>query len=223
MPDKPLLSKDGSVHITDEFYNTLISSVGAVLSVIGVILLMKQSWASGRPGSVLAFSIYGFGLVNMFLWSALHHGVDGSPRTNHWLRQMDYFAISVMIAGTFTPFCVILLRNSMGWTVLGVVWALAAATILIKAAYPEAPRWLLTSLYIGMGWLGLAIVSPIYRHNPTGLGVVVLGGLFFTVGGVIYGSEKPNPFPGRFGFHEIWHLLVLAGAASHFFVMYVYL
>ncbi len=220
MPNQPLLSKDGSVHVTDEFYNTLISGVGAVLSAIGVAFLIYRVSTSGRPGSVFAFSVYGFGLINMFLWSALHHGVDGSPRTNHLLRQLDYFAISVMIAGTFTPFCLILLRNPLGWTVLGVIWTLAAASILIKVVYPNAPRWLLTSLYIAMGWLGLAIAKPVYLAIQwRGFSALLLGGVFFTVGGLIYGLEKPNPLPGRFGFHEIWHCFVLAGAASHFYIL----
>ncbi len=112
MPNRPVLSKDGSTHITDEFYNMLISAVGAVLSAMGVAFLIDRAWASGRPASVFGFSVYGFGLVNMFLWSALHHGVDGSPRTNHLLRELDYFAISVMIAGTFTVAAVTLIVTS---------------------------------------------------------------------------------------------------------------
>lgn len=217
---KPLLSKDGSVHITDEVYNTLISGIGTVLSAVGVVILIYRAWTPGEFGTVFGLAVYGFGLVNMFLWSALHHGVNGSPRTNHLLRQLDYFAISIMIAGTFTPFC-LLLRNTLGWTVLAVVWALALAGIALKAVYPHTPRWVLTSLYIGMGWLGLAVAKPIYQAiHWRGFSALLLGGIFFTVGGVIYGLEKPNPVPGRFGFHEIWHCFVLAGAASHFYVMY---
>lgn len=218
---KPLLSKDGSVHITDEVYNTIISGLGAVLSTIGVAFLIHRAWTEEQPWALLGFSIYGFGLINMFVCSALHHGVDGSPKTNHHLRQLDYFAIFVMIAGTFTPFCLILLRNLLGWIVLGVIWALAVAGIAFKAFYPHAPRWLLLSLFIGMGWLGLLIAKPIsLAIHWQGLSAMLLGGVFFTAGGVIYGLEKPNPFPGKFGFHEIWHCFVLAGAASHFYIMY---
>ena len=215
-----LLSKDGSIHVTDEFYNTLISSLGAVLSVIGVVLLVSRAHGLGNSWAVLGFSVYGMGLINVFTSSALHHGVNGSPRTNHLLRQFDYFAIFIMIAGTFTPFCLIFLKNSLGWTVLGLVWSVAFIGITLKALYPLIPKWFLLSLYIGMGWLGLLIAKPVYQAiHWQGLVAFFLGGIFFTGGGLIYGLEKPNPFPGKFGFHEIWHCLVLAGAASHFYIM----
>ncbi|HSA59601.1 MAG TPA: hemolysin III family protein [bacterium] len=223
MPDRPLLSKDGSVHVTDEFYNTLISSVGAILAAIGSFFLVSGAWRGSRPGAVLGFSIYGLTLINMFVSSALHHGVNGSPKTNHHLRQLDYFAIFMLIAGTFTPFCLIVLRNSLGWSVLGIIWSLAVTGIAFKAFVPHAPKWLLTSLFIGMGWLGLMIVKPVSRAiHWQGISALVLGGVFFTVGGLIYALEKPNPVPGRFGFHEIWHCFVFAGAASHFFLFFCF-
>lgn len=215
------LSKDGSVHVTDEIYNTLISSLGALLSAIGVAFLIGKALLAKGPWAVLGFSIYGFGIISMFLLSALHHGINGSAKTNHWLRQLDYFAISVMIAGTFTPFCLILLRNSLGWTVLGLIWTLAIIGIVLRVTHPNAPRWLLIGLYVGTGWLGLLIGKPVYQAiHWSGFLILILGGLFYSVGGLIYGLEKPNPFPGKFGFHEIWHCFVIAGAASHFYIMY---
>lgn len=216
-----LLSKDGSIHVTDEIYNTLISSLGAMLSLVGCAFLVYRAGGDGNLRTTLSFSIYGLGLINMFVASALHHGINGSPQTNHLLRQLDYFAIFIMIAGTFTPFCLILLRNSLGWTVLGLVWTLAVIGIFLKGFYPHVPRWLMLSLYLGMGWLGLLIARPVYQSiHGQGLFALFLGGFFFTGGGLIYGLEKPNPCPGKFGFHEIWHCFVLAGAASHFYIMY---
>ena len=218
---RPLLSKDGSIHVTDEVYNTLISSLGVLLSVIGVIFLVCRAHLAGQLWHVVSFSIYGVGLISVFLASALHHGVNGSPRTNHLLRQLDYFAIFLMIAGTFTPFCLIFLRDSLGWPVMVFVWSLAILGITLKALFPHIPKWVTLSFYIGMGWLGLLIVKPVYSAIHWQGGVAFfLGGFFFTVGGLIYGLEKPNPFPGKFGFHEIWHCFVLAGAASHFYIMY---
>ena len=222
--EKPLLSKDGSVHVTDEFYNTVIAAFGAVASLIGVILLISNAWLAGQRWQVLGFSIYGFGLVNVFVARALHHGVNGSPRVNHLLRQYDYFAISLMIAGTFTPFCLILLRNTLGWSVLILVWFLALLGIALKAIYPNMPRWLNIALFVGMGWLAVLIAKPVYLViHWQGAAAMFVGGLFFTVGALIYGLEKPNPFPGKFGFHEIWHCFVLAGAASHFYIMHLLL
>lgn len=221
---KVLLSKDGSVHVTDEVYNTLISGLGALLAMAGIFLLVSEALISRSGADVFGFSIYGFGLISTFVSSALHHGVNGSPRVNHLLRQLDHFAIFLMIAGTFTPFCLILLQNSLGRTMLGLIWTLALLGIGVKAAVPSAPRWFTTSLYVGMGWLGVMLVKPVYQAiHWQGVSLLLLGGIFFTAGAAIYVLEKPNPFPGKFGFHEIWHGFVLAGAASHFFVIYFYL
>lgn len=218
------LSKDGSTVVTDEVYNTRISALAAVLAVIGTALLLLKGLRVDRPHYLLAMSIYGFGAVSLFVFSALHHGVDGTAKTVHVLRQFDYFAIFVMIAGSFTPFCLLLLNNSLGWTILALVWGLTVLGILLKAAWPTIPRWVMLVLYLGMGWMGLLLVKPIYLAvHESGIFFLVLGGLFFSVGGIIYGLEKPNPVPGRFGFHEIWHCCVVAGAACHFYLIYHYL
>ncbi len=218
-----VVSKDGSVHVTDEFYNTLIAAAGAFLSLVGVVLLISQSWAAGKPWHVLSFSLYGFGLLSLFVSSALHHGVDGSTKVNHFLHQLDYFAIFVMIAGTFTPICLILLKNLLGWGILALIWSLAIAGILLKGVFPKIRKGYTTALYIVMGWLGLLIVYPVYQIIAwKGFSFLLLGGLSYTFGALIFHYEKPNPFPGKFGFHEIWHLFVLTAAASHFCVMYFF-
>lgn len=216
-------SKDGSRHVTDEIYNTLISSLGAVCSIVGVILLLSSSISAHKPWSILSFAVYGAALINLFAASALHHGVSGSARTEHLFRQWDYYAIFIMIAGTFTPICLILLRNTLGLSVLGLIWFLAVSGIVLKTRFHRLPKWIWVALYIVMGWLALLIIVPLYRIIPGGLAVLMIGGFFFTIGALFYYLERPNPFPGRFGFHEIWHLFVLAGAASHFCTIYFYL
>ncbi|MBI2340663.1 MAG: hemolysin III family protein [Deltaproteobacteria bacterium] len=217
------LSKDGSRHVTDEIYNTLISSFGAVCSIVGVILLLSSSIGAHKPWHILSFAVYGAALINLFAASALHHGVSGSASTEHLLRQWDYYAIFLMIAGTFTPICLILFRNTLGWSTLGLIWFLAVLGIVLKTKFHHLPKWIWLALYIGMGWLALLIIVPLYRKTPAGFVVLMIGGLFFTIGAFFYYLERPNPFPGKFGFHEIWHLFVLAGAASHFFAIYFYL
>lgn len=213
------LSKDGSSRVTDEFYNTWIAALGAVLSLIGAVVIISMAVIGHKPWHVLSFSIYGLTLMSVFVTSALHHGVDGSKETNRLLNQLDYYAISLMIAGTFTPFCLIALRNTLGCSVLGLVWLLAILGIVLKLKYPHLPKRISTGLFILMGWLGLTIAYPLYQKTPWGLGMMVVGGLFFTIGAVVFTLERPNPVPGRFGFHEIWHLFVLAGAGSHFFAV----
>lgn len=216
------LSKDGSIHVTDEFYNTLISSTGAILAIIGTVFLVDSSINAHKPWHTLSFLVYGSCVLSLFVSSALHHWIDRSPRINHFLRELDYCCIYLMIAGTFTPFCLIMLRGRFGWIVLGLMWSLATLGILLKVSFSKLPKWVSVMMYIGMGWLSLIIVKPIYQYSPQGLLLLVIGGLIFTVGAGIFFIEKPNPIPGRFGFHEIWHLFVLAGAASHFFVMCLY-
>jgi len=224
-PSKPLraLSKDGSIHVTDEFYNTFISAAAAVLSLLGASALIHLSVQAQKPWHVWSFAVYGAALVNLFVASAVHHGVDGSEELEHSLRQYDYYSISLMIAGTFTPFCCIILHNGFGWTLLGLMWGLALLGIFLKMAFPHLPKWITTGLFIAMGWLGVLLARPLYLVSPYALGLILLGGLFFTGGAVIFLLEKPNPVPGRFGFHEIWHLFVVAGAASHFAAMYFFI
>lgn len=216
------LSKDGSVHVTDEFYNTLISGTAAFVFLLASISLIFLSVQTHKPLHVIAFTIYGLALVNLFIASALHHGVDGSEELEHSLRQYDYYSISLMIAGTFTPLCLILLRNSFGWMILGIMWFLAISGIVLKMIFPHLPKWISTSVFIGMGWLGVLLAKPLYLLSPYAIGLIALGGLFYTGGAIIFSIEKPNPLPGRFGFHEIWHLCVVAGAASHFAVFYLF-
>lgn len=223
---KPLRerSKDGSIHVTDEFYNTLISATAALFSLVGVIYLIYQSSSADKFWHVVSFSAYGFGILSVFISSALHHGVNSTEKVEHFLRQLDYFAISIMIAGTFTPFCLILLRESIGWKVFYTIWALAILGIVIYAFFPKVPKWITTGLFLLMGWLGVMIAQPVYIIlHWEGVSWLVYGGIVYTVGALIYFFEKPNPFPGRFGFHEIWHLFVVGGAACHFYPMLVYL
>lgn len=219
----PRLAKDGSKHVTDEFYNTLTSASGALFFLVSTIFLVRSAMISDDPWRVWSFAIYGGSACCLFAISAIHHAVDGSPKTNLLLLRMDYCGIYLMIAGSATPFCLILIRNTFGWIVLGLFWFLALIGILIASIFPVLPRWVSICIYIGISWLGLLILNPIYQHIGSGLVLMLLGGMFYTVGAVLYFLQIPNPKPGRFGFHELWHLFVLAGALSHFVMMWFYL
>jgi len=222
---KRKLSKDGSVHVTDEKYSTAISSLGALLGLIGSFFLLRESIVADKFWHIVSFSIYGFSLVTLFVASALHHGIDGSEKLEKWLLQFDYCAIYLMIAGTFTPMCLIVLKDSIGWPVFYLIWFLAIVGIILKLAVPHLPKWITTLMYMGMGWLALVIAPPLLAL-PEGLDIFVtigIGGAIFTVGAGVFYFEKPNPVPGKFGFHEIWHIFVLLGAASHFAAMYLYI
>lgn len=214
------ISKDGSSTVTDEFYNTWIAMLGLVLAIVGCIYLLKTSADADKPWHLLGYSIYTFGAVTLLLMSVLHHGIDGTEREEDFLRRMDYYAIFVMIAATQTPFCLILVRNAMGWTLLGIEWGLCILGIVLKAGFPRVPKKITTGIYLLMGWLGVFTVYPLYTAlGPPSVVLLALGGILYTVGSAIFMWERPNPWPGKFGFHEIWHAMVVTAALCHYIVM----
>jgi len=218
-----ILSKDGSIHVTDEKFNTRSSSFGAFFFFIAIGYLVYASYAADKFWHVVGFTVYGITTVGLFIASGLHHGVDGSEKKEHFYLQLDYLAIFFMIAGTFTPFCVILVRNPLGWKTLAAVWTLSIAGALIKMNFPKFPKWICTALYIVIGWVAILIIEPLYLNLGYGLLWIVAAGAIFMIGAIIFLIEKPNPIPGKFGFHEIWHLFVLSGTACIYMVMWRYI
>jgi len=142
------------------------------------------------------------------------------------LRMLDYLAIFPLIAGTYTPLCLVFFHTSViGWSFLGVAWSLAIFGMILTAIFgPERiPKWLSTTMYITLGWIGAFLsIWLLPTIGNSGLMVFILGGIAYTAGGYVYTTEQPNPIPGKFGFHEIWHVAVILGAGFHYAVMYVY-
>ncbi len=220
MRDK--LSKDGSKYVTDEVFNSSSHLVGSIFALLGTALLVVQSCFPPKPWHIISFSIYGLSLFLVFFASSLHHGVNSKKRIEFILRQADYLAIFPLIAGTFTPICLLLLRNPFGWAVVGVVWIIAIIGITLKSIFPNMPKWVTSTMYISMGWLGIVLAFPFYRITGLlGLLFLVSGAFFYSIGFIIYNIEKPNLIEGKFGFHEIWHIFVLLGALSHYLMMYI--
>jgi hemolysin III len=216
------LSKDHSVHVTDEKINTASHLTGAVFSLLGTVLLVVQSVQAADIWKVISFSVYGGSLFLLFLFSTFHHGISAGEGWDRIFRLFDYCAVFLLIAGTFTPICLVLSRNTWGWSVLGVVWLVAIAGITVKSVFPDLPKWVSTTLYVSMGWIGGILCVRLFSAiGISGAALIIVGGVFYTVGVIIYSREKPNPVPGKFGFHEIWHLFVLAGALIHYLFMYL--
>lgn len=225
----PPLSRDGSVHATDEVFNAASHLAGAMFSLLGAAVLVVE--ASAQEAStfstwkIVSFSIYGSSLCSMFVASTLHHSISASESVEEMLRTLDYAAIYPLIAGTLTPLSLVFDHGkAVGWIFFGVAWFLAffgmALTIL---HFRRLPKWMSMTIYVSLGWLvgllGLVLFSEI---GSGGIALLALGGVFYTTGGVIFSIEKPNPVPGKFGFHEIWHLFVLCGASSHWCLMFFY-
>jgi hemolysin III len=188
----------------------------AVAALVGVIAL----WYASPPVPVrrVAFLIYGLSVVVLFSASSAYHLIRTSPRRELLLRRLDHTAIFLLIAGTYTPVCVVVLKGGWGTALLIAIWALAAAGILLHLVFIErVSRWLSIVLYVLMGWLGVIGAVPLTRAlPPEGLAWLIGGGVVYTAGALVYASRKLDLFPGRFGFHEVWHLFVTAAAACHF-------
>lgn len=194
--------------------------VGVVLAVVALVVLLAAT--AGRVDQFVAFGIFGCSLIALYSASALYHLLPVSPATVARLRRLDHMTIFILIAGTYTPICVLALED--GWGLLGLVWTLALCGVVLKLLWMDAPRWLSVGLYLAMGWVAVVAASTIFRAVPSGgIAWIVGGGLVYSAGALIYGLKRPNPVPGVFGFHELWHLFVMAGSACHFWVMLRYI
>jgi hemolysin III len=193
----------------------------AVLAALGTVLII---WLSPAGLARLAMAIYGISLVLLFSASATYHLVHTSPQREEWLRKIDHIAIFLLIAGTYTPVCLVVLTGAWRWGLLIPVWCIAAAGTVFKLVWVRSPRWMTASIYVVMGWLGVIGVAQIIQALSWGAILwLALGGLLYTGGSVIYATKKPDFFPGVFGFHEIWHLFVTAGGAAHFVFVAAYI
>mmetsp|Transcript_13280 Transcript_13280/g.28828 ORF Transcript_13280/g.28828 Transcript_13280/m.28828 type:complete len:282 (+) Transcript_13280:297-1142(+) len=218
-------SRDGSIHATDEVFNSVSHLAAFMVSLLGTVLLVTASSSQAEPWKIVSFSIYGASLLFLFGCSTLHHAISGPERLELRLRILDYAAIYPLIAGTFTPLCLVFYHDStIGWSFCAVVWFLSIAGMLMTfLMFKKIPKWLSMTMYITLGWLG-ALMSywlKVYL-GVGGMALFILGGLFYTGGGWVYTKEHPNPYPGVFGFHEIWHIAVILGAASHWALMYFF-
>jgi len=198
--------------------------VGGLLASVGLVVLLATATSAGRADQLVAFGIFGFSLIVLYTASALYHLLPLSPAGVARLRRVDHMSIFVLIAGTYTPFCLLALAG--GWRVglLGLVWGLALCGILLKLFWMDAPRWLSVALYLGMGWVALVAAPALFRAVPAGgMAWVLAGALVYSAGALIYGLKRPNPIPGVFGFHELWHLFVVVGSACHFWAVLGYI
>ena len=202
----------------------LTHMIGAILSIVGLVLLIPKSIDPFDPWKVVTFSIFGSGLFLLYTASTLYHWIPVSGRAESFLKRFDHMMIYVLIASTYTPICLVPLRGPWGWSLFGVIWGLALFGILWKLFQFKFPDWFSTVYYVFMGWISLIAVWPLILALQTGALVWLLaGGLFYSGGVIFYSLDRQESPRQGFGYHEIWHLFVLAGSASHFWVMYRYI
>ncbi len=196
--------------------NGLTHGFAALAAVAGLALLIYLA-RDGNPLILAALVVYGVTLILMFAASASYHMVNARPGVLLFLRKLDHSAIYLLIAGTYTPVCLHYFDGFWRWGMVAVIWSLAVIGVAVKLFVIRAPRWLTAGVYLFMGWLSVIAAREIITSlPPAALVWLLLGGLFFTAGAVIYILKRPNPWPGVLGFHEVWHIFVILGAFSHF-------
>lgn len=202
-----------------EPFNGLSHGAGALLAVVGLVALLLS--AAGRPWHVVSFAIYGASLVLLFLASCLYHSLRVPPERIRKLLVFDQVAIYVLIAGTYTPICLVPLRGPWGWSLLGVIWGIALTGIALRIWWRRSPPWVPVALYLVMGWLAAIAAQPLAASLPASAPAWLFGGgVAYTVGAVVFASQRPRMWPGRFSSHELWHLFVLGGSACHYVTIY---
>jgi hemolysin III len=197
---------------------------GALGSIVGLTLMVVFAAMRADVWHVVSFSIFGTSLILMYTSSFLYHGLRISDQALLVFRRIDHIMIFIVIAGSYTPLCLVPLRGPWGWSLFGTVWGIALVGIFIKIFFMNVHRWISTLIYLIMGWLCMVAIYPLVKTlEPICLFWLAMGGLFYSIGALVYGLKKPNPIPDIFGFHEIWHLFVILGSACHFWLSFRYL
>lgn len=195
---------------------------GMFLSIAGLVLLVVFAALKGTAWHVTSFSIFGASLILLYAASAFYHLLPVPEKWQKVLQRIDHMMIYVLIAGTYTPICLIPLRGAWGWSLFGVIWGCAVLGIAAQTIN-KAPRWLYTLVYVIMGWLVVIAFWPLIKEVPLqGVAWLVAGGIFYSIGAVVYATKWPLKDAKWFSFHEIFHLFVIAGSICHFWLMFKY-
>ncbi len=198
--------------------------LGVILAIIGTYALFKSIPEGANSKYYISYFVFGFSLLVLYLASSVYHLLSVPEKVINILRRVDHMMIYVLIAGTYTPMCLMILEGWWRWTILTVAWVMAVLGIIFKIIWFNAPRWLSTLTYIIMGWMVVVAIWPISKTIAMpGLILLILGGFFYSFGAIIYAVKWPRLRIPHFGFHEIFHIFVLAGSVSHYFLVYKYL
>lgn len=197
---------------------------GALMAVWGTAWLAYLAATQATAWHLASLLVFGASMILLYAASATYHLVSGSERLIAVLRRIDHSMIYILIAGTYTPICLVALRGPWGWSLLGVIWGLTLLGIVLKILWFDAPRWLYTLFYVIMGWLVVIAFVPLLQVvSLAGVLWLLAGGLLYSTGAIIYATQWPRIAARFFGFHEIFHFFILGGTACHFWFMYRYI
>lgn len=212
------------LHIKDPG-SAITHFIAMVLSVLAATPLLLKSYRDTGNFSLtsLSLAIFIISMILLYAASTTYHTLDISPKVNKLLRKIDHMMIFILIAGTYTPVCMVVLGDRTGWMLLALVWSIAVIGITIKACWITCPKWFSSVLYIAMGWVCVLAFTKIIKALPsTAFGWLLAGGIIYTAGGIIYALKLPifNSRHQNFGSHEIFHLFVMGGSLCHYIMMY---
>jgi hemolysin III len=204
--------------------NTITHLLGAVFAVVGlVVLLVFTIKTNSSVTSIIAIIIFGLSMVLLYLASGIYHSVKGSEKLIYHLRKIDHAMIFILIAGTYTPFCLLGLSGAWKWTFISIIWSFAFVGVMLSIFYIGMPRFIKTTIYIFMGWLAIIAIYPLYISlTYKGILLLIIGGVIYTLGGIMYGLKKPN-ISKVFGSHELFHICVMIGSCFHYWAILKYL
>ena len=197
--------------------------IAMLLAAAAAAPLLLKAWRGEGQMHVTALAIFILSMVGLYGASTIYHTLDISPKINRLLRKIDHMMIFILIAGTYTPVCMIVLGDRTGWSLLALVWGIAAVGILINACWITCPKWFSSLIYIAMGWVCILAITKIIQALPkAGFLWLLAGGIIYTLGGIIYAMKLPlfNNRHRYFGSHEIFHLFVMGGSLCHYVMMY---
>ena len=199
--------------------------IAMMLALLAATPLVAKAARTPGAGHVLALSIFIVSMILLYAASTIYHTLDISPKVNQLLRKIDHMMIFILIAGTYTPVCLLVLGDRTGLTLLALVWGIAIVGIIINALWITCPKWFSSLIYIAMGWVCVLAFQKIIHAMPArAFGWLLAGGIIYTVGGVIYALKLPifNSRFKNFGSHEIFHLFVMGGSFCHYIMMYLF-
>lgn len=202
-------------------WSAITHGAGVALGLVGTALLLTRAAALGGGLRMIVFAVYCASMLALYLASTLYHCLRTSAEGRMNLRRIDHATIYLLIAGSYTPICLLCLKGTLGWGLFGLIWGLTVAGIVLAVVWIMAPRWLTAGIYLSMGWLAVFAIYPLSRVlSLPGMALLLLGGVLYTIGGVLYGLKWPGRNNPHFGCHEVFHLFILAGSVAHFLMMY---